>query len=96
MADEAVTVERNEAEERFEARVGGGVALLTYGEREGKLYLLHTEVPPEAEGRGVGGKLVRFALDHARSEGLKVVPFCPFAKAYIERHHEYADLMAHE
>ena len=96
MADEAVTVERNEAEERFEARVGGGLALLTYGERDGKLYLLHTEVPPEAEGQGVGGKLVRFALDHARSEGLRVVPFCAFAKAYIQRHDEYADLVAHE
>jgi uncharacterized protein len=32
-------------------------------------------------------------LDIARAEGLKVKPLCPFAKAYIERHPEYADLL---
>lgn len=98
MADEQAPAEvvRNEAETRFEARVGGGLAFLTYDENDGKLYLLHTEVPPEAEGHGIGSKLVKTALDHARGQGLKVAPFCPFAKAYVQRHKEYQDLLSGE
>jgi predicted GNAT family acetyltransferase len=44
------------------------------------------------EGRGIGSALIRGVLDIARSEGLKVNPLCPFAKAYIEKHPEYVDL----
>ena len=47
-----------------------------------------------AGGRGVGGELVRSALDYARSKDLKVVPACEYVAAYIERHPEYADLVA--
>lgn len=96
MAEEAKAVEvvRNEDEERWEADLGNALAVLTYGESEGKLYLLHTEVPPEAEGRGVGSRLVKAALEHARGAGMKVVPLCPFAKAYMQRHRDYDDLLA--
>lgn len=89
-----VEVVRNEAQERWEADVGGALALLTYDERDGKLYLLHTEVPPAAEGRGIGGQLVKTALEHARGAGMKVVPFCAFANSYMHRHKEYDDLRA--
>jgi predicted GNAT family acetyltransferase len=46
----------------------------------------------ELEGRGIGSTLIRGVLDIARAGGLKVKPLCPFAKAYVERHPEYADL----
>jgi uncharacterized protein len=55
--------------------------------------LASTEVPPSAEGGGVGSALARAALDHARAEGLRVVPKCPFMASYIERHPEYRDLL---
>lgn len=98
MADgeQAVEVTHNEAEERFEAQVDGGLALLTYDERDGKLYLLHTEVPDALEGRGIGSRIVRAALDHARAQEMRVVPLCAFARAYIQRHEEYQDLLAPE
>jgi len=51
-------------------------------------------VPRVLEGRGIGSKLVRATLDQVRSEGLKVVPRCSFVRAYMERHPEYADLLA--
>jgi uncharacterized protein len=55
--------------------------------------LTSTEVPRSAEGGGVGSALARAALDHARAEGLRVVPKCPFMASYIERHPEYRDLL---
>lgn len=93
MAEQAVQVSDNEDEGRFVARTPGGEAELTYDRREGKLFLLHTGVPPEAEGQGVGGALVRAALEQARERGHKVVPYCSFARAYIERHPEWADVV---
>ena len=89
-----VEVVLNEADEQLEARLDGHVGVLTYSAGDGKLYLLHTEVPEEMEGHGVGSALVRRAMDLARERHLRVVPFCPFARAYLERHQkEYADLV---
>jgi len=50
-------------------------------------------VPAAVNGRGHGSTLVKGVLDIARTQGLKVVPVCPFVKAYIDRHPEYADLL---
>lgn len=78
---------------RFVADVAGGAAIARYKRRGDTMVLVHTEVPAAAEGEGVGGALARAALDHARSEGLRVVPRCPFMAAYIRRHPEYEDLV---
>ena len=51
-------------------------------------------MPPALEGRGIGSRLVRAALEKVRAEGLKVVALCPFVKAYIEKHPEEQDLLA--
>ncbi|HYH81290.1 MAG TPA: GNAT family N-acetyltransferase [Longimicrobium sp.] len=88
-----VQVTRNEAEEQFEAAMEGGKGVLTYAEQNGKLYVLHTEVPEALEGHGVGGALVRTAMDYARGQGVKVVPFCPFAKTWLQRHGDYDDML---
>jgi predicted GNAT family acetyltransferase len=87
-ADERVT--DNRAESRFEATVDGGVAELIYRRRADRLVLIHTEVPEKLEGHGLGGSLVKAAVDRAVSEGLTVVPLCPFARSWLERNPETA------
>jgi len=67
---------------------------LEYEQRGQVIRLTHTGVPPAISGRGVGSDLVSTALDYARAKGLRVVPACSYAAAYIERHPEYADLVA--
>ncbi|MDR2986206.1 MAG: N-acetyltransferase [Nocardiopsaceae bacterium] len=88
-ADERVT--DNRAESRFELPVDGAVGELNYRRRANRLVLIHTEVPKRLEGHGVGGTLVKAAVDRAASEGLTVVPLCPFARSWLERHPETAD-----
>ena len=58
-----------------------------------RIVFTHTLVPHAIEGKGVGSKLIRAALDSARDQGLKVVPQCPFVAVYIDRHPEYRDLI---
>jgi uncharacterized protein len=79
---------------RFEVTVDGELAgFLVYRAKKGLLALIHTEVEERFEGRGLGGRLARFALDQAREGGLAVLPFCPFVNEWIRRHPEYVDLV---
>ncbi|MEX0875233.1 MAG: GNAT family N-acetyltransferase [Actinomycetota bacterium] len=89
-----MTVERNDSTERFETELDGHAAFLTFHENGERLNLIHTEVPDDLEGRGVGSQLVRAALADARERGLKVVPTCPFVRSFLERHPEEQDVLA--
>ena len=79
---------------RYEIDVDGEVAgFLLYRREPGVLELVHTDVDPKWEGKGVGAALVQGALDDVRARGLKVRPFCPFVRAWLRRHPEYEDLV---
>lgn len=73
--------------------MGDLLAVAEYRLHGKTMTLTHTEVPHELEGRGVGANLVKAALDHARQQGYRVVPQCPFVAQYIRRHSEYSDLV---
>jgi predicted GNAT family acetyltransferase len=88
-------VRYNRQEGRFELDLEGGrTAYVEYKEAgEGVLALTHTEVPAEFEGKGVGGELVKGALEIVRGENLKIVPVCRFVSVYLRRHPEYQELV---
>lgn len=83
---EGIEVDDVPGESRFVVRGSGGAAELEYHLNGTRLVLVHTEVPDAWEGRGVGGQLVRAAVQRARDEGLTIVPWCPFARHWL-RHH---------
>ena len=83
----------NTEKHRYELTVEGHLAATYYDLADGVITFVHTEVPPELGGKGVGSKLVKGALDQVRAAGLRVVAQCPFVKAYIEKHQDYADLL---
>jgi hypothetical protein len=76
----------DQAGSRFELDVDGQVAMLRYRRNGGRLVLVHTEVPEQLEGRGLGGALVSAAIATAKRDGLTLVPLCPFARGWLERH----------
>jgi predicted GNAT family acetyltransferase len=83
-------VVRNDEEHRYELAIDGSLAMLVYRLDGERLVLIHTEVPEALEGQGVGSRLVRAAIDDARESNLIVVPRCPFARAWLERHPDVA------
>ena len=83
----------NRTQHRYELAVDGHIAASYYEIADGVITFLHTEVPPELAGKGIGSKLIKGVLDQVRAEGLKVVAECPFVKACIEKHPDYANLL---
>ncbi|WP_448640846.1 GNAT family N-acetyltransferase [Geodermatophilus sp. URMC 63] len=82
--------------ERYEIRDGDRLLGLAAYHRHGEqVVFTHTEIDPGAEGSGLGGKLVRAALDDVREKGGRVVARCSFVRGWIERHPEYGDLVDH-
>jgi predicted GNAT family acetyltransferase len=96
MTDDAVApvVVDNEEGSRLEYRADGELAELVYRRRAGRLVLVHTGVPEALGGRGVGGLLVRAAIRKAADEGTTIVPLCPFASDWLERHPDEAAKVA--
>lgn len=86
-------VRNNDSARRFEANIENSLAFVQYKLERNQMTLVHTEVPPELGGQGVGSKIVKAALDFAKDNGLRVLPECPFVKNYIERHDSYQDIV---
>jgi predicted GNAT family acetyltransferase len=90
----SVTVEDNPMVNRYEARINGALAGISeYELTPDMIIFLHTVVAQKYEGQGVGGAIARYALDDARARGLNVRALCPFIRSWLERHHEYSDLI---
>jgi predicted GNAT family acetyltransferase len=80
---------------RYELWLGTTLAgLIEYRSKPGVVFLVHTEVDPAFAGQGLGERLVAGALEDLRARGLKLVPLCPFVRAYLRRHPDQVDLVA--
>ncbi|TKT75093.1 DUF5996 family protein [Aquamicrobium sp. LC103] len=92
--DEKVEREDGASKGRYRLLVDGVEAEMTYSRAgKGLIIIDHTEVPAVLRGRKVGERLVRQAIEDARREGIAIVPLCPFAKAQIDRHPEWQDVL---
>jgi uncharacterized protein len=88
MTDAVVT--DNQPESRLEIHADGQLAELIYRLRPGRLVIIHTGVPEALGGQGLGGQLVQAALAKAAANDLTVVPLCPYARSWLQRHPDQA------
>ena len=88
-----IKVKHNNSAKRFEAEVSGGTAMVEYELKGDEIRFLHTEVPPEASGKGVAQALVRDALKYARDKKLQVVPECSYVASFVKRNRDYDDIL---
>jgi predicted GNAT family acetyltransferase len=83
----------NRAKSRYELAIDGQIAFAEYRRADGVIAFPHTLTPPPLRGQGVAGRIVRFALEQARADNLKVVPQCWFVADFIKANPEFQDLL---
>jgi predicted GNAT family acetyltransferase len=90
-----LVVRDNPDELRYELVDDDGAVIgeIRYRREPGVVVLVHTEVDPAHEGRGLAADLVAAAFGDLRARGLKVVPLCPYVRAWLRRHPEQRDLV---
>jgi len=92
---ENIVITNNEADNRFETTINGYPAKLDYLLDKDTLVITHVGVHPELRGRGVAGHITKFALEHAKSRSLRVIPMCSYVAAFIQRNPQYIPLTRH-
>src|ERR1700730_1564789 len=85
-ADSLPTVVDDAGYERFVAEQDGFVAQLEYEVDGARLILIHTEVPKQLGGQGLGGRLVEAGVARAERDGLTIAPWCPYARRWLQAH----------
>lgn len=89
-APDGDTVFDDGANSRFVLDKEGGESELVY-ERDGpRMILVHTWVPEQLRGAGIGAQLVRAAVERAAQEDLTLVPVCPYARHWLRSHPDLA------
>jgi hypothetical protein len=62
------------------------LAEMTYSMTGTTLLIIdHTEVSDELRGKNVGYQLVHTAVEYARTNHIKILPLCPFAKSVFDK-----------
>jgi uncharacterized protein len=90
-----VEISNNGAASQWEAWLDGELAgYAEYRARPGRIVFTHTVVEPRFEGQGIGTGLAKAAVGDAIANGRRIVPVCPFIRAWLKRHpehHEWVD-----
>ncbi len=95
MSDMDVRREDGPSGGRYTVTIDGHSAEMTYSKAGAtRIIIDHTGVPDALRGKGAGQALVKQAVEDARAHGLKIIPLCPFAKAQIQKHAEWHDVLA--
>lgn len=79
---------------RFELPIADEILAAAYYRLEnGKVVLIHTEVPSELSGQGIASRLAEGTFDLLRKTGRSAILKCPFMSWFFEKHPEYADVV---
>lgn len=91
---ESIELVKNETDKQFELTVEGHRAFIQFHEISDRISLVHTEVPEELAGKGVGTAIVEKTLNFIEKSGKVLMPYCPFVFAYIKRHPEWKHIVS--
>ena len=83
----------NEDDQRFEFSSEGQLSFIDFKKINDKIYLIHTEVPQELEGKGIAAAMVEKTLKHIEEHQWKLIPSCSYVQAFVKRHPEWNRLL---
>jgi predicted GNAT family acetyltransferase len=70
---------------RFETVEAGQIVFADCRRDGDRLIIDHVEAPPALRGTGAAGRFMAALAAHARAHGLKIVPLCGYAAAWLRR-----------
>jgi len=86
-------LKNNRISKQFEFHIDGLIPRIEYIRAKDKIFLVHTEVPEQLEGQGIGSQLILAVLKEIERQDLTLVPLCPFVAGYIKEHPEWRKLV---
>jgi predicted GNAT family acetyltransferase len=86
---ENLKIINNTERSRFEMAIDGEFAILEYRFFKNNIALIHTAVPENMKGKGIGSKLVLAAIDFAVQQNKKIMLYCSFAAKFVKAHPEF-------
>ncbi len=89
----SIPLNKNKEKNRFELVVDNQTSFIDYKERNQKIYLIHTEVPVQQEGKGISSALIEKTFQYIEANQYKLIALCPAVVAYIRRHPEWKRLL---
>lgn len=79
---------------KFFAVIDGKEAFLLYRITGNAMDIYDTFTPPELRGRGIAEQLALAAFEHAKKNGMKVIPSCPYiSETFLKRHPELVEMI---
>jgi predicted GNAT family acetyltransferase len=91
--NEPFAIFNNEQRQQFQVQQDDEIAFLEYRMNEGRIVLMHTEVPEKLAGRGIASALAKYGMDYARAHHFPVKVYCPFVQTWLKRHPEEMDIV---
>ncbi len=79
--------------QQFVLDINGENAKVEYNLRDGQMFLVHSEVPYNLRGQGIGKVLVEKSFEKLTKEGFQAVAVCTFIKAIAKRSEKWQSII---
>ncbi len=96
MKYQEIAIKDNKTQHALELWVDGQRSFIGYDWQDDVVYLVHTEVPEEQNGKGIAAALVEKAFVYLEDQNLKIIPACSYVRAFLKRHPEWERIVAAE
>ncbi len=79
--------------QQFILDINGEIAKVEYTLRDGQMFLVHSEVPYNSRGQGMGKVLVEKTFEKLTQEGFQAIAVCSYIKAIAERSEKWKSII---
>lgn len=94
MSQEELEIQDNKSDQALEYWVDGKRSFIGYEMEGNQIYLLHTEVPTEQNGKGIAAQMVEKAFVYLEGRDMKVIPSCSYIRAFLKRNPDWEKIVA--
>ncbi|WP_460218150.1 N-acetyltransferase [Psychroserpens sp. MEBiC05023] len=86
-------IEHDKDNARFILDINGELAKVEYKLNENTMYLVHSEVPYNLRGKGIGKVLVEKTFEKLTEEGYNAIAICSYIKAVAKRNNVWNSII---